>query len=507
MNQFKFFVTFIFIFGILGLAFTTKAQSNQPAPIYNQDLPNTIPSQYIVALDKDKIDNPSDAINQITTNLNITPQTQFELSGLVGFSAKLDPSQLEELQFHPDVQFIEADQIVVLFKPESISAQQSRTPTLWGLDRIDQLNRPLDNVYSPLNNGAHVHLYVVDSGITLNHAEFVGRIGNGVDFVDNDTVPADCMGHGTHVAGTAGGEIYGVANEVTLHAVRIFDCFQGASIATTLSALEWVELNHVTPSVVNLSFGTQDAPSPAIDLATQSLISTGLTVVAAAGNSNSDACNISPARVPGAITVGGTTGDDRRPDLTDWWPSPGSNFGSCVDIFAPGTSIYSAFHLPWQEFAFMDGTSMAAPHVSGAAAMLLSLNPSATPLMVEQSLIDLSTKNVLKDIGNGSPNRLLFIGRPEISLFRCEPGSQIPGRFLCDLLFEEHNASRSVSWQFSPNNVSNVSISDNGGIVTAYGNCTPGTTVAVDVTITYLFGLTLTDSTSFQCHHDTGISN
>jgi aqualysin 1 len=311
-------------------------------------------------------------------------------SALNGFAADLSPEQAARIARDPRVAFVEQDRVVTL------SATQS--PATWGLDRIDQRTLPLSNSFTYTNTGAGVHAYIVDTGIRSTHTEFTGRVGNGRDLVQNDNTPQDCNGHGTHVAGTVGGTTYGVAKGVTLHGVRVLNCSGSGTNSGVIAGVDWVRLNHVKPAVANMSLG--GSASTALDNAVASAVSAGVTFVVAAGNSSANACNYSPARTASAITVGATTSTDARASY--------SNFGSCLDIFAPGSSITSAWRTSNTATNTISGTSMASPHVAGVAALYLQGNPAASPSTVASALIANSTTGVVTNPGSGSPNRLLY---------------------------------------------------------------------------------------------------
>lgn len=267
----------------------------------------------------------------------------------------------------------------------------------WGLDRIDQRLLPLNNTYTYRLNGAGVHAYIVDSGIRPTHLEFTGRMGNGYDAVDDDDNPDDCLGHGTHVAGSVGGSTYGVAKEVTLHGVRVLACNGGGTLAGILAGVDWIAGNYQSPAVVNMSLG--GPVNATIDAAVESLIAEGLPVVVAAGNSNIDACTRSPAHIPDVVTVGSTDMADVRSSFSNW--------GSCLDLFAPGSAILSAWHTSDSATNTIDGTSHAAPHVAGLVVLYLSNHPTATPSEVTAFILANATPNLVAD-PQGSPNLLLF---------------------------------------------------------------------------------------------------
>ncbi|GAA3255356.1 S8 family serine peptidase [Dactylosporangium siamense] len=327
-------------------------------------------------------------------------------STLKGFSAQLTERGAKRLAANPLVDYVQQDRTVAL------AASQTGAP--WGLDRIDQASRPLDGTYTYQGTGANVTAYVVDTGVRLTHSEFGGRARSGYDFVDNDTDASDCHGHGTHVAGTIGGSTYGVAKSVNIVSVRVLDCEGSGSYSGIIAGIDWVTANAQKPAVVNMSLG--GSASPALDQAVRNSIASGVTYAIAAGNENVDACNISPARTPEAITVGATDVNDNRASF--------SNYGNCVDVFAPGVAITSASNSGDAGSAIMSGTSMASPHVAGAAALYLSAYPSATPAQVQSALLSTAVPNVVGNPGAGSPNRLLSTAAMTATVPASQPASQ-----------------------------------------------------------------------------------
>lgn len=306
-----------------------------------------------------------------------------------GFSAQLSAGDLQALRAHPDVLAIEPDVVV------SIAATQSAVT--WGLDRIDQAALPLNGSYTYNPTGLGVRAYIIDTGVRATHADISGRVLQGYTAVADGYGTEDCNGHGTHVAGTVGGSSYGVAKQVSLVPVRVLGCDGSGSLSGVIAGLDWVATQSHRPAVANMSLGS--GASTALDTAVNGAVNAGVTVVVAAGNSNVDACTASPARVPAAITVGATTSSDARASY--------SNFGPCLDVFAPGSAITSAWYTADTAVNTISGTSMASPHVAGVAAQVLQQQPSATPAMVASAIFNGSTANRVSGAGKGSPNRLL----------------------------------------------------------------------------------------------------
>jgi subtilisin family serine protease len=267
----------------------------------------------------------------------------------------------------------------------------------WGLDRIDQRNLPLSGTYTYDVSGSGVRAYIIDTGIHYSHNEFGGRASFGYDALGGDG--SDCNGHGTHVAGTVGGTVYGVAKNVALYAVRVLNCSGSGTTSGVIAGVDWVRNNAIKPAVANMSLG--GGASTSLDNAVSNAIASGVTFAVAAGNSSANACNYSPARVASALTVGSTTSSDSRSSF--------SNFGSCLDLFAPGSSITSAWRTSNTATNTISGTSMASPHVAGVAALYLSIsgNSGASPSTVASAIINNATTGVVGNAGSGSPNRLL----------------------------------------------------------------------------------------------------
>ena len=348
-----------------------------------------ISGQYIVVLEDRYADVASIADELVTKHNGKTKHVYGK--ALKGFAAELSDKDAADLADDYRVKYVEEDGVV--------SIDTTQTGATWGLDRIDQRNLPLSTTYTYNVTGAGVKAYIVDTGINLAHNEFGGRAIDGFDAVD--ALPAsDCNGHGTHVSGTVGGSTYGVAKGVTLVAVRVLDCGGSGTNSGVIAGVNYVASNHAAgqPAVANMSLG--GGVSQALDDAVNAAIADGVTFAIAAGNSNANACNSSPARVGAAITVGSTTTTDARSSF--------SNFGSCLDIFAPGSSITSAWFSSNTATNTISGTSMATPHVAGVAALYLSTNTTASPATVASALITNATTGVVINPGTGSPNRLLY---------------------------------------------------------------------------------------------------
>ncbi|MDR7381284.1 S8 family peptidase [Promicromonospora iranensis] len=312
-----------------------------------------------------------------------------------GFSASMSPGQAKKLEADPTVAYVEQNRVM------TASDTQSPVPS-WGLDRIDQAELPLDDSYTYGNSGTGVKAYIIDTGILTTHEDFGGRAVSGIDTVDGDDDATDCAGHGTHVAGTVGGSEHGVAKDVSLVAVRVLDCAGSGSFDGVIAGIDWVAADHAAgePAVANMSLG--GGFSQAVNDAVSAAVADGVTFALAAGNdSAADACDGSPSSTAEAITVGATEDTDARAAY--------SNIGTCVDIFAPGSGITSAWSTDDTATNTISGTSMATPHVAGAAALVLGGTPAATPAEVGDALTGAALPDVVTDPGTGSPNLLLNV--------------------------------------------------------------------------------------------------
>ena len=383
----------LLVLAVLGLA--AAAFAKEDAGIHVAAGARPIPGQYIVVLNDEAAEGVRSGLSADQVALDLAVRARgsiFYLYGaaLHGFAIRMSAEAAETMAADPRVSYIEQDSEVW-----AVATQQGAT---WGLDRIDQHNRPLSGTYTYNTTASNVHAYVIDTGIRSTHTQFGGRVSGGASFVNDGRGTSDCNGHGTHVSGTIGGSTYGVAKAVRLHPVRVLDCNGSGTTSGVIAGVNWVTSNHQSPAVANMSLG--GGASSSLDTAVANSIASGVTYAIAAGNSNANACNSSPARVGTAITVGSTTSADGRSSF--------SNFGTCLDIFAPGSSITSAWASSDTATNTISGTSMATPHVAGAAALYLAAHTGASPATVRNALVNGATANVIGNVGSGSPNRLLF---------------------------------------------------------------------------------------------------
>jgi subtilisin family serine protease len=366
------------------------AQAAPPAASHPFAQSKPVPGQYIVVF-KNSVGNPGAEAANIMRGLSGQVRHVYT-SAIKGFAASLPDAAVQGLLNNPNVDYIEQDQTVAL--NQSIQNQAT-----WGLDRIDQRDRPLDTNYNYNYTGAGVNAFIIDTGIRADHVELSGRLLNGYDAVGDGNGTNDCNGHGTHVAGTVGGTTWGVAKGASLIPVRVLNCSGSGSYAGVIAGIDWVaQQTALRPAAANMSLG--GGKSTAVNAAVAGAVSAGVTMVVAAGNDNRNACNYSPSSEPSAITVGATTNTDARASY--------SNYGTCVDIFGPGSAITSAWNTSTTATNTINGTSMATPHVTGVAVLALAANPAASPAAVASFLVANASANKLTSIGTGSPNLLLY---------------------------------------------------------------------------------------------------
>ncbi|MBB5920253.1 subtilisin family serine protease [Actinoalloteichus hoggarensis] len=363
-----------------------------PGDIRASASPTAIEDSYLVVLPETVAPESVDtAVESLIGVYGGTLRHTFE-HAVRGFSVELDSEAARLLAADPAVAYVEQNQ--------RVSIHDTQQDPTWGLDRIDQRELPLDDSYTYGNTAAGVAAYVIDTGVQPTHVEFGGRAVAAFDSVGDGQDGVDCNGHGTHVAGTIGGTEFGVAKEVAVHGVRVLDCGGSGTIEGVLQGIEWVTANAEGPSVANMSLG--GGVSDVLDEAVEESIASGITYVVAAGNDAQDACGTSPARTPAALTVAASDEADVRASF--------SNLGECVDLFAPGLNITSAWIGSDDAIDVISGTSMASPHVAGAVALFLESAPEATPAEVAEATLAHATVDVITEAGEGTPNLLLYTG-------------------------------------------------------------------------------------------------
>lgn len=309
---------------------------------------------------------------------------------LRGVALELNDAQAALLAADPSVALVEPD----LEMRASVTQNMSAAGDPWGLDRIDQRALPLSFTYTYTTSAANVYAYIVDTGIETTHSQFGGRAANVYDAFGGNG--QDCNGHGTHVAGTVGGSTWGVAKGVNLRGLRVLDCAGSGSTSGIIAALDWLRVNHVKPAVANMSLG--GGKSTALNTAVTNLSNAGVFVAVAAGNENQSACNVSPASTPAVTTVAASSNTDRKASFSNW--------GSCVDLYAPGVKIASAY--TQNRNVYLDGTSMASPHVAGVGALYKATYGDVSSATVDSWIKTNSTANVIGGNRSGTPNRLLY---------------------------------------------------------------------------------------------------
>jgi subtilisin family serine protease len=360
------------------------------------EVEDPIPNQYIVVMKPARVAAAGaarrQAVQALATDFDVQDMRIFDVS-LPGFGCSISAEKAAEIARDPRVAFVQQDgrkQVTPLAAPES--------DAVWGLDRTDQRDLPLDGVYEPGATGVGVHLYILDTGVDSDHDEFTGRMGECFSAHPDGFGCEDDHGHGTHVAGSAGGTEFGIAKEVTLHAVRVLQNGTGAD-SDVIEGIDWVTAHaqeNGWPSAANMSLG--GSPSDALDLAVCNSIAAGVSYAIASGNDDANACNFSPGRILQSISVGATDKNDRRASF--------SNKGVCVDVFGPGLNIVSARRNGGS--TTMSGTSMASPHVAGVAALCLERGAGPDPAGVESCVVGNASQDKLSNTGENSPNLLLY---------------------------------------------------------------------------------------------------
>ncbi|WP_329731564.1 S8 family peptidase [Archangium sp.] len=358
---------------------------------------NAVPGQYIVVLKEPAPGVAAEKVPDVARGLASryagSVGRTFE-HALRGFTVNMSEAQARALAKDPAVKYVEEDALA-----HAIEASTQTSPP-WGLDRVDQRNLPLNAAYTYTSSGSSVHAYILDTGIRATHTEFSGNATADFTSIYDGNGANDCHGHGTHVAATIGGSTYGVAKSISLHGVRVINCSGNGTTSEAIAGVDWVTANHIKPAVANMSL--QYPATQALDDSIRASIRAGVTYVVAANNFNQDACLRSPSRVAEAITVGATDSADQRASFSSW--------GTCVDLFAPGVDVLSAYYTADDATTFMSGTSMATPHVAGAVARYLRVVPGATPAQVQDMINTNASVNKVGNPGTGSPNRLLYTG-------------------------------------------------------------------------------------------------
>jgi subtilisin family serine protease len=370
----------------VSLAFVSPAQAAD-GKILGTGADGTIKNSYIVVF-KDGASASATSVAQ-AHHAKITHTYK---TALRGYAATMSEADAKRTAADPAVAYVEQNRVITALETQP-------NPPSWGLDRIDQRTLPLDSSYTYPNAGNGVTAYIIDTGIRTTHSDFGGRATWGTNTVDSNNT--DCNGHGTHVAGTVGGTAHGVAKQARLVAVKVLNCQGSGTLAGVAQGIDWVTANAAKPAVANMSLGASGT-NATLENAVRNSISSGVTYAIASGNSSADACNFTPARTPEAITVNATDRTDARSSF--------SNFGSCTDIFAPGRDITSAWNTSDTATNTISGTSMATPHVAGAAAVYLGAHPTAAPAAVQTALKQFASIGKVTGAGAGSPNNLLFVG-------------------------------------------------------------------------------------------------
>jgi subtilisin family serine protease len=379
--------------GLVSALPATAGPAQAEGTVENAGVPGAIPGSYIVSLDEDAAKAGSKEAKALAKEYGAEIKRTYK-KALNGYAVELSAAEAKKFAADPAVES------VVQNRTFTVDATQPNPPS-WGLDRIDQKTLPLNNSYTyPDSAGEGVTAYVIDTGVRISHSDFGGRASYGYDAIDNDNTAQDGHGHGTHVAGTVAGTLHGVAKKAKIVGVRVLNNQGSGTTAQVVAGIDWVTRNAVKPAVANMSLG--GGADSALDTAVRNAVASGITFAVAAGNESVDASTRSPARVTEAITVGATTSTDAKASY--------SNFGSVLDLFAPGSSITSSWNTSDTATNTISGTSMASPHTAGAAALYLADNRAATPAQVSAALVSAASTGVVTSPGTGSPNRLLNVG-------------------------------------------------------------------------------------------------
>ncbi|MGK2961340.1 MAG: S8 family serine peptidase [Gemmatimonadaceae bacterium] len=440
----------------------TGTKIETPVVAFAQNANARIPDEYIVVFADDVTDVTGRANSLLRANGGGTVKHEYR-SAMKGFSARMSSVAAARIAAEHGVASVEQDQVF------AATGIQGSAP--WGLDRVDQASLPLNGSYSYASTGSGVSAYIIDSGIRRTHSQFGGRVVPAFTSISDGYGADGCHWHGTHVAGTVGGSTYGVAKGVSMYSVRVLDCNGSGTASSIIAGIDWVTANFRSPAVANISI--TGGYSAAVNTAVQNSVAAGVTYVVAAGNSLSDACGYSPASAAPAITVGATTNADAQSSFSNW--------GTCLDMYAPGSSVLSAGHTDDYATRTSSGTSMAAPHVAGAAAVYLEVNRSASPATVAQAVIGGATSGTLSQLGSGSPNRLLRTGsggETVISPPPAPPPAPPP-------VNAAPRASFNVSCQKSTCSFSNTSSDDLGIVSHAWSFGDGATSAAVSPVHTY----------------------
>ncbi|CAB4529357.1 unannotated protein [freshwater metagenome] len=449
---------------------STSTTTSTTVPVTVSELGEPVPNSYIISL---RGDVPVQQFVSAEQGLGVNVLQVFT-QAINGYVAVLTSAEKSRLEKDSRVLSIEQDAIV------TVDGDQANPPS-WGLDRIDQRGVTLDLNYSYSFTGVGVSAYVIDTGVRADHSQFSGRVSVGYTSISDGRGSADCHGHGTHVSGTIGGSTYGVAKSVSIVPVRVLGCTGSGSTSGVIAGINWMITHHQSgvPAVANMSLGGSFSSS--MNEAVANAVSDGIVMAVAAGNSNANACNYSPASAQVAITVGATTSADERASY--------SNYGNCLDIFAPGSSIVSSWFSSSNAIRSLSGTSMASPHVAGAAALLLESDSAMSPAAVREKLITFATPDAISGAGSGSVNLLVYTKSAWSAPVPIAPS--VPR----DLIAIGGNASAALSWVAPTSSNGNevtdyvVEYSSNNGA--AWSTFNDGTSASTSATVTGLVNSTV----------------